>query len=129
MDTAFRAVIEACARDAAPGQSGTWITPAIVDAYTELHARGNAHSVEAWRDGRLVGGLYGVSIGRMFFGESMFARRARRVEGRARASGGDAARARLSRSSIASRRPRISRRFGARPIPREAFAERISPRW
>ena len=61
-------------RRRAAGRTGTWITPAIVDAYGALHARGIAHSVEAWRDGRLVGGLYGVSIGRMFFGESMFAR-------------------------------------------------------
>ncbi len=67
-------MIEACADVRRPGQFGTWITPAIVEAYTALHERGNAHSVEAWRDGRLVGGLYGVAIGRMFFGESMFTR-------------------------------------------------------
>jgi leucyl/phenylalanyl-tRNA--protein transferase len=73
-DTSFREVIEACANVLRPGQFGTWITPAIVDAYTVLHERGHAHSVEAWRDGVLVGGLYGVAIGRMFFGESMFAR-------------------------------------------------------
>lgn len=72
-DTAFRSVIEHCAAVRRPGQTGTWITPAIVDAYTSLHEHGNAHSVEAWRDGALVGGLYGVAIGRMFFGESMFA--------------------------------------------------------
>ena len=71
-DTSFRAVVEACATVLRPGQSGTWITPDIVDAYTELHERGYAHSVEAWRDDELVGGLYGVAIGRMFFGESMF---------------------------------------------------------
>ena len=75
VDTAFRAVMEACARTPRPGQAGTWITPAVVDAYSALHTAGHAHSVEAWREGNLVGGLYGVSIGRMFFGESMFARR------------------------------------------------------
>src|SRR5437667_6961755 len=72
-DTAFRAVMEGCAMVLRPGQTGTWITPAIVDAYCALHERGCAHSVEAWQDGRLVGGLYGVAIGRMFFGESMYA--------------------------------------------------------
>jgi len=73
-DSAFRAVISACASTRRPGQAGTWITPAIIDAYEVLHDRGYAHSVEAWREGKLVGGLYGVAIGRMFFGESMFAR-------------------------------------------------------
>ena len=56
-------------------QDGTWITPQIVEAYTALAELGYAHSVETWEDGELVGGLYGVAIGRMFFGESMFARR------------------------------------------------------
>ena len=72
VDTAFEEVMRACAAVPRPGQHGTWITPAIVAAYTELHRRGHAHSVEAWHEGRLVGGLYGVAIGRMFFGESMF---------------------------------------------------------
>ena len=72
-DTAFRSVMEHCATARRPRQSGTWITPEIVDAYTVLHEQGNAHCVEAWREGTLVGGLYGVAIGRMFFGESMFA--------------------------------------------------------
>jgi leucyl/phenylalanyl-tRNA--protein transferase len=72
-DTSFRDVIESCAAVLRPGQSGTWITPQIVDAYTDLHRLGYAHSVEAWREGELVGGLYGVAIGRVFFGESMFA--------------------------------------------------------
>jgi leucyl/phenylalanyl-tRNA--protein transferase len=58
----------------AAGQRGTWITAEIVSAYCELHRRGFAHSVEAWRDGQLVGGLYGLALGRVFFGESMFAR-------------------------------------------------------
>ncbi len=74
IDTAFRAVIEACARTARPGQRGTWITPEMVDAYCELHRLGYAHSVESWRDGALAGGLYGIALGRVFFGESMFAR-------------------------------------------------------
>lgn len=72
-DTAFRGVMEGCA-EPRRGQSGTWITSAVIAAYEALHRQGHAHSVEAWRDGALVGGLYGVTIGRMFFGESMFAR-------------------------------------------------------
>jgi leucyl/phenylalanyl-tRNA--protein transferase len=73
IDTAFEAVIEACA---APrhGAPGTWITREMHRAYVELHERGLAHSIETWHEGRLVGGLYGVAIGRIFFGESMFTR-------------------------------------------------------
>jgi len=71
-DTAFRDVIEACARARRPGQGGTWIMPEMIEAYTRLHELGYAHSVECRRDGMLVGGLYGVSLGRSFFGESMF---------------------------------------------------------
>ncbi|HET8701697.1 MAG TPA: leucyl/phenylalanyl-tRNA--protein transferase [Nitrococcus sp.] len=73
MDQRFYAVIKACA---APrrGQQGTWITPEIMAAYLELHRRGLAHSVEVWHDATLVGGLYGVSLGAAFFGESMFSR-------------------------------------------------------
>jgi leucyl/phenylalanyl-tRNA--protein transferase len=73
IDRAFNEVMLACA---APRSDdvGTWITPEILRAYGELHALGLAHSVETWIDGRLAGGLYGVSLGRMFFGESMFAR-------------------------------------------------------
>jgi leucyl/phenylalanyl-tRNA---protein transferase len=72
-DTAFPAVMHACAapRD---GHAGTWIVPEMIAAYTALHERGIAHSVESWREGELVGGLYGVSLGGVFFGESMFAR-------------------------------------------------------
>jgi leucyl/phenylalanyl-tRNA--protein transferase len=73
LDTAFRAVIEACALVPRPDQDGTWITDEMMDAYVELHRLGFAHSAEAWLDGELVGGLYGVSLGAAFFGESMFA--------------------------------------------------------
>ncbi len=71
IDTAFAAVIEACATPG-PGRPETWINGAIEALCGELFARGQAHSVEAWREGRLVGGLYGVAIGAAFFGESMF---------------------------------------------------------
>ena len=73
-DTHFRAVIEACAEAPRPGQDGTWITDSLVAGYCALHDSGFAHSIEAWRGDKLVGGLYGVSLGRAFFGESMFAR-------------------------------------------------------
>ncbi len=71
-DTAFADVIEACAGTPRAGQRGTWITPAMQDAYIALHRLGHAHSIEVFDGARLVGGLYGVAIGRMFFGESMF---------------------------------------------------------
>ncbi|MGH9886665.1 MAG: leucyl/phenylalanyl-tRNA--protein transferase, partial [bacterium] len=74
LDTAFREVIEACAAAPREGQDGTWITEEMKDAYCELHRLGYAHSVEAWASNLLVGGLYGVSLGAVFFGESMFAR-------------------------------------------------------
>ncbi|WP_147821612.1 leucyl/phenylalanyl-tRNA--protein transferase [Salidesulfovibrio onnuriiensis] len=72
MDKDFRGVINGCARTPRPGQDGTWIVDEMVEAYSLLHDMGFAHSVEAWLDGKLVGGVYGVSLGRVFFGESMF---------------------------------------------------------
>lgn len=73
MDSAFAEVMAGCA-EPRPAQDGTWITAEMTDAYARLAALGFAHSVEAWIDGTLAGGLYGVAIGRMFFGESMFSR-------------------------------------------------------
>lgn len=73
MDRDFAGVIGACAEPRSY-ESGTWITPAMDRAYRRLHEEGWAHSLEVWRDGALVGGIYGVAIGRMFFGESMFHR-------------------------------------------------------
>jgi leucyl/phenylalanyl-tRNA--protein transferase len=72
IDSAFDAVIQACAATPRPGQSGTWIVPDMVRAYEAFHRAGFAHSVEAWMDGELVGGLYCVAVGRAVFGESMF---------------------------------------------------------
>lgn len=74
MDTAFEQVIRSCSQIRRKGDPGTWIVPEMIDAYCRLHAAGYAHSVEAWRDGVLAGGLYGISLGRCFFGESMFSR-------------------------------------------------------
>jgi leucyl/phenylalanyl-tRNA--protein transferase len=74
MDTAFADVLAGCATAPRPGQSGTWLIPDMVEAYGKLHELGFAHSIEAWQDDTLVGGLYGVSLGAAFFGESMFAK-------------------------------------------------------
>jgi leucyl/phenylalanyl-tRNA---protein transferase len=71
-DTAFEQVMQACARFPRPGQDGTWITDDILRGFLALHARGVAHSIETWQDGELVGGLYGIGIGKSFCGESMF---------------------------------------------------------
>ena len=123
VDTAFREVIAQCA---APreGQAGTWIVPEMVAAYTVLHDRGFAHSVESWQDGELVGGLYGISLGRVFFGESMFSRApdaskvalVRLVE-RLRAHGCDLIDCQQATPHLAS--------LGAREIPRAEFARLV----
>jgi len=74
MNQAFSQVVEECAAAYRPEQDGTWITPEVHQAYCQLHQYGLAHSVECWEEGELVGGLYGVAIGRVFYGESMFSR-------------------------------------------------------
>ncbi len=76
LDTAFRDVIQSCAQPRPKSSGGTWITPEMIEAYCVLHELGLAHSVESWRNGILVGGLYGVAMGGAFFGESMFSREA-----------------------------------------------------
>jgi leucyl/phenylalanyl-tRNA--protein transferase len=73
VDSAFRAVMQACAEPRAE-QEGTWISQDMINAYCQMHEQGMAHSVETWIDGELAGGLYGIEIGHMFFGESMFSR-------------------------------------------------------
>lgn len=73
-DKDFAGVVAGCTRDR-PGQRGTWITPEMAHAYQQLHREGHAHSVEVWYDNELAGGIYGVSLGRVFYGESMFSRR------------------------------------------------------
>ena len=123
-DTCFDAVIGHCARTPRPGQDGTWITPAMVQAYAALHREGYAHSFETFRDGRLVGGLYGVSLGRAFFGESMFsledygsrAAFAALVE-LAWGWGFDFIDGQLPNDNLTS--------LGARTVPREVFLERL----
>ncbi|WP_296752471.1 leucyl/phenylalanyl-tRNA--protein transferase [Thiobacillus sp.] len=123
-DTSFGDMMRACAAPRA-GASGTWISPAMVAAYTRLFDAGYAHSVETWRDGRLVGGLYGVAIGRMFYGESMFSREP------------DASKVALVRLAQQLRRwefglidcqmetPHLAS-LGARTLPRTAFTARLA---
>jgi leucyl/phenylalanyl-tRNA--protein transferase len=124
VDTAFDAVMRGCA-EPREGQGGTWITDAVRNGYGELFDRGFAHSVESWRDGALVGGLYGVAIGRMFFGESMFA---------LEANASKVALAALVRQLRKWEFPMIDCQqqtahlasLGARPIPRDEFAAALS---
>ncbi len=125
VDTAFRDVVGACAAVPRPGQRGTWITAEMVDAYCELHRLGYAHSVESWRDGALVGGLYGVALGRVFFGESMFAR-----ETDASKVALVALVARLQRLDVplvdCQQETAHLASFGARPMARDRFAAALT---
>jgi len=124
VDTAFVEVMRACG---APreGEAGTWISPAMVAAYSRLFKAGYAHSVESWRDGELAGGLYGVAIGRMFYGESMFSREA------------DASKVALVRLARQLQRWQFGlidcqmetshlASLGARALPRAAFCARVA---
>jgi leucyl/phenylalanyl-tRNA--protein transferase len=122
-DTQFELVMRACAAPRA-GQAGTWIHEEMVAAYSNLHRSGYAHSVETWSEGELVGGLYGIAIGRMFYGESMFSRRA------------DASKAALAHLSAQLQRwnfgmidcqmntPHLAS-LGAREISRNEFIQRL----
>jgi leucyl/phenylalanyl-tRNA--protein transferase len=126
-DTAFERVIRACG-EPRPGRRETWLDERLVRAYVELHARGFAHSVEAWRDGQLVGGLYGVHLGAAFFGESMFSR--------PEAGGRDSSKLCLATLvdwlraggfqllDTQFRTPHLAR-FGCVEIPRDEYLERL----
>jgi leucyl/phenylalanyl-tRNA--protein transferase len=124
-DTAFEQVIRRCAGKARPGQDGTWITHAMVLAYERLHRLGFAHSFEAWEGEALVGGLYGVSLGSAFFGESMFADRPDAsktafVAGVRWLAGGG-----VDLVDCQVRTEHLVR-FGAAEVPRRAFLERLA---
>lgn len=123
VDSAFETVMRGCAAPRGDA-AGTWITEEMIDAYCALHGLGHAHSVETWIGGRLAGGLYGVAIGRMFYGESMFTRVAdaskialahlvRRLERR----GFGMIDCQMNTAHLA--------RFGAREIPRADFSRRL----
>jgi len=125
IDSALRRIVEACAGTPREGQDGTWIVPEMVEAYVAWHRLGRVHSVETWVDGELVGGLYGVGIGRMFFGESMFAHRT------------DASKIALCALVCFAREHGIElidcqqnthhlASFGAREIPRAEFERRLA---
>jgi leucyl/phenylalanyl-tRNA--protein transferase len=118
-DQAFRSVIAAC-RKPRPGQDGTWITLEMQEAYITLHDLGYAHSVEVWQEELLVGGLYGVSIGRTFFGESMFSTRANASKAAliTLVSGQQELRFNLIDCQVET--PHLAS-LGARPIPRREF--------
>lgn len=135
MDHDFERVIRACAHAPREGQSGTWILPSMVQAYTRLHHAGLAHSVETWIDGELAGGLYCVNLGAMVFGESMFCRRS---------DASKMALAALVAFAMAHDLPLIDCQqetahlasMGASPQPREAFCKQLrqalqhpSPLW
>jgi leucyl/phenylalanyl-tRNA--protein transferase len=124
LDTAFGEVIGTCASKPREGQPGTWITQEMQAAYGELHQMGYAHSVETWVDDKLAGGLYGVAIGRAFFGESMFS------------DARDASKIALAHLCAHLKRrgfgiidcqmeTRHLTSLGARPIPRRDFAARL----
>ncbi len=120
LDSAFGEVLRGCAEAPRPGQNGTWLIPDMISAYQRMHELGFAHSAEAWQDGELVGGLYGVSLGGCFYGESMFARAP---------DASKIAFVAIVRQLAAWRMPLIDcqvhtdhlERFGAREIPRAEF--------
>jgi leucyl/phenylalanyl-tRNA--protein transferase len=127
MDSAFEQVIQACSQTPREGQNGTWIVPEMVEIYTQWHREGRTHSVETWVDGELVGGLYGVCIGRMFFGESMFSRHT------------DASKIALAALVAFCRAHQVLmidcqqatghlRSLGGRELPRAEFEARLTPR-
>jgi leucyl/phenylalanyl-tRNA--protein transferase len=123
-DTAFAQVIKACAGPRRDG-GGTWLGKPMQAAYLALHRAGHAHSVETWRDGRLVGGLYGVAIGRMFYGESMFSREtdASKV---ALVALVEALRERGFPLIDCQQRTPLLASLGAREIPRGAFLRHVA---
>jgi leucyl/phenylalanyl-tRNA--protein transferase len=124
-DTDFAGVMAACATTPRDGQDGTWITPEMKEAYVRLHELGWAHSVESYEGDTLVGGLYGLAIGRMFYGESMFSRRT---------DASKVAFAHLVRYLVSNQLGMIDCQMhtdhlaslGAREIPRDAFLTRLS---
>ncbi len=126
-DCAFDRVISACAQTPRAGQDGTWIVPEMVRVYSDWHRQGRVHSIETWIDGKLAGGLYGVAIGRMFFGESMFS---------CRTDASKIALAALVAFCRAHQVPMIDCQqrtghlasMGGRELPRTEFEARLTPR-
>jgi len=126
-DTAFMQVVDACSRVPRVDQDGTWITSEMLEAYGTLHEMGFAHSVESWLDGQLVGGLYGVALGGVFFGESMFALESDaskvafvHLVRQLQSWGVDLLDSQVHTDHLA--------RFGARNIPRRAYLDLLAAR-
>jgi leucyl/phenylalanyl-tRNA--protein transferase len=124
IDSAFARVIKACAGPRRR-EPGTWLGKDMLAAYLALHRAGHAHSVETWRDGELVGGLYGVSIGRMFYGESMFSRATDASKVALVALVGEL-RARGFPLIDCQQRTPLLASLGAREIPRRQFLRRVA---
>jgi leucyl/phenylalanyl-tRNA--protein transferase len=126
MDTAFADVVRECEQKKRPGQRGSWITRAYTEGFVALFEMGLAHSVEAWQDGALVGGLYGLALGRVFFGESMFAK----VPDASKVAFGTFVR-QLERWGFelidCQQETDHLHRFGAVPWPRATYLERLGP--
>ena len=124
IDTAFEKVIKACAGPR-KGEAGTWISADMQAAYVALHRAGHAHSFETWLDGRLVGGLYGVAIGRAFFGESMFSRETDASKVALVALVEESRRRDCPMIDCQQRTPLLAS-LGAREIPRRQFLRRLA---
>ncbi len=127
IDSAFDRVIHACSQTPRPGQDGTWIVPEMIRVYQDWHRQGQAHSVETWVDGELVGGLYGVGLGRVFFGESMFSHR---TDASKIALAGLVAFCRAHGVPMIDCQQRTGHlaSLGGRELPREEFEARLTPR-
>lgn len=123
-DRAFEAVIEGCAETKRSYGEGTWITDEMKDAYCRLHRHGYAHSVEAWQADKLVGGLYGVMLGRAFFGESMFSRVSNSSKVAFVRLVQNLKRMRVKLIDCQVKTDHLMR-FGAREIPRKVFLEQL----
>lgn len=124
IDSAFAEVIQACASSTRQGAKGTWIVPAMVQAYIDLHHAGWAHSIEVWVRGELAGGLYCVAIGRAVFGESMFYRQANASKVALAALVGLCRHHQVSQIDCQQNTAHLAS-LGAREIPRDEFVRRV----
>ena len=125
VDCDFRQVIEACATASRTGQNGTWILPDMVETYVQLHQQGHAHSIETWVDGRMVGGLYCVAIGKAVFGESMFSHQPESSKIALAALVALCREAGVTAVDCQQNTPHLAS-MGAREMPRQAFLQHVA---
>ena len=125
VDCDFRQVIEACATASRTGQNGTWILPDMVETYVQLHQQGHAHSIETWVDGRMVGGLYCVVIGKAVFGESMFSHQPESSKIALAALVALCREAGVTAVDCQQNTPHLAS-MGAREMPRQAFLQHVA---